>query len=167
MRTLNTCLLAAGLLLAQLAFAQSPSVTSTLQVQPVDAAGVTQARQAAAAGKPGDVVEYVGTYRNVGPTDAGKLLATIPVPAGTTFVEGGVAPANAQASTDGVRFAATPLMRSVRQPDGSSRQEPVPLADYRHVRWELGTLAAGREAVVRMRVRIDSAAGSTAAAARP
>lgn len=161
MRTLNTCLLAAGLLLAQLAFAQSPSVTSTLQVQQVDAAGVTQSGQAAA-GKPGDLVEYVGTYRNVGSTAAGKLLATIPVPVGTTFVHGGAAPANALASTDGVRFAAMPLVRSVRQPDGSSRQEPVPLADYRFVRWDLGTLPAAGERVVRLRVRIDAAAETAA-----
>lgn len=157
MNILKTGLAALSLLLANLAFAQGPAVTSTLQVHKVDAAGVTQAGQLAEAGKPGDVVEYVGTYRNTGTTAAGKLLATIPVPVGTTFVAGSATPSAAQASTDGVRFAAMPLLRTVRQADGSTRQEPEPLSAYRFVRWDVGTLAAGRDAVVRMRVRIDSA----------
>ena len=158
MRSITNCLLVAGLLLAQSAWAQSPSVTSTLQAQRVDVVAGNAVRKPADAGKPGDVVEYTGTYRNVGTTAAGKLLATIPVPVGTTFVDGSVAPAGAQASTDGVRFAAMPLLRTVRQADGSTRQEPLPLAEYRYLRWELGSLAAGGEAVVRLRVRIDSAA---------
>lgn len=165
MKPISTCLLVAGLLLAQSAWAQSPSVTSTLQAHRVDVVAGNAVRKAADAGTPGDVVEYVGTYRNVGTTAAGRLLATIPVPVGTTFVEGSVAPAGAQASTDGVHFAAMPLLRAVRQPDGSTRQEPLPLTAYRYLRWDLGSLAPGGEAAVRLRVRIDSAPET--ATARP
>jgi len=86
------------------------------------------------------------------------MVATIPVPAGTTFVAGSAEPARATASTDGAQFAPLPLMRSVRLADGTTRQEAVPLFEYRYVRWEIGTLPAGGEAVVKLRVQIDAAA---------
>lgn len=163
---LTSCLLAAGVFLAQASFAQSPTVTSTLDVRRVDTVAGKVVLQPADTVKPGDLVEYSGTYRNEGRNGVDKLLATIPVPAGTSFVAGSAQPAAAQASTDGTRFAAIPLMRTVRQPDGTTRQEPVPLSEYRYVRWELGTLRAGADAVVKLRVRID-AAEATAAAAKP
>jgi uncharacterized repeat protein (TIGR01451 family) len=162
---LKSCLVWATLLIAQVASAQAPAVTSTLQARRVDAVAGKTVLSAADVGRPGDLVEYSGTYRNAGVKPAEKLVATIPVPAGTTFVAGSAEPARAQASTDGARFAPMPLMRTVRLPDGSTRQEPVPLADYRYVRWEVGTLAGGTDAVVKLRVQIDSA--TTAAAAKP
>lgn len=161
---LTSCLLVAGAILAQAGFAQSPSVTSNLVAKRVETVAGKVVLNPADAGKPGDLVEYSGTYRNEGRSGVEKLVATIPVPAGTTFVAGSAQPAPAQASTDGTRFAALPLMRTVRLPDGTTRQEPVPLSEYRFVRWELGTLAAGADAVVKLRVRIDSAAATTAAA---
>jgi hypothetical protein len=103
-------------------------------------------------------VEYSGKYHNAGAKPVEKLVATIPVPAGTTFVAGSAAPARAQASTDGVRFAPMPLMRSVKHADGTVRNEPVPVSDYRYVRWELGTLAAGADSTVTLRVQIDTSA---------
>lgn len=154
---LRSCLLAATVLLALPAFAQAPTVTSTLQAQRVEEASGKPVRKPVHTVKPGDIVEYSGTYRNSGTAAAARLLATIPVPAGTTFVAASADPASAQASTDGSRFAPMPLMRSVRQADGTTRQEPVPLAEYRFVRWEIGTLPAGRETVVAMRVRVDAA----------
>jgi uncharacterized repeat protein (TIGR01451 family) len=160
---LNACLLAAGLLLASEAFAQGAAVTSSLTAQKVETVAGKVVLTPAEAGKPGDLVEYSGTYRNAGKNPVDKLVATIPVPAGTTFVAGSAEPARAQASTDGARFAPMPLMRSVRAADGSTRQEPVPLADYRFVRWEVGALAAGKDAVVKLRVQIDSAPTSTSA----
>jgi uncharacterized repeat protein (TIGR01451 family) len=162
---LNPCLLVAGLLLGQAAFAQAPLVTSRLLAQRVESVGGKSVLAPAEAGKPGDLVEYSGVYRNAGAKGVEKLVATIPVPAGTTFVAGSAAPTRAQASTDGVRFAPVPLMRTVRQPDGSLREEPAPMADYRFVRWELGTLPPGAEEVVKLRVQIDSAVA--AAAVRP
>ena len=162
---LKTCLLAAGLGMAMWASAQTPTLTSTLAAQRVQTVNGKQVLAPATAGQPGDLVEYSGTYRNSGAKPVEKLVATIPVPAGTTFVAGTAEPLRAEASTDGARFAPMPLVRTVRQADGTVRLEPVPLADYRFVRWEIGTLAPAGEAVVRLRVQIDSAA--TTAAAKP
>jgi uncharacterized repeat protein (TIGR01451 family) len=141
-----------------------PSVQSQLVAEKLVAAPSGQlSRTKADSVKPGDLVAYTATYRNTGKTAADKLAATIPIPAGTTFVEASTDPAGAQASTDGARFAAMPLMRTVRQADGSTRQEPVPLADYRFVRWDLGALPASGQRAVALRVRIDAAAETAAA----
>jgi len=161
---LKPCLLAAGLVLAQLAAAQGSAVTSTLQARKVETVAGKVVLSSADVGRPGDLVEYSGTYRNGGAKPVEKLVATIPVPAGTTLVSGSSEPAKAQASTDGVRYAPMPLKRTVRQADGTTREEPVPLTEYRFVRWELGSLGAGTESVVKLWVRIDSAAATTAAA---
>ena len=151
-------MLAAGLSLGQVALAQSPTVSSQLLAQRVELVEGKAVLKPAAEGRPGDILQYSGTYRNGGTAPVDKLLATVPVPAGTTFIDGSAEPAQAQASTDGTRFAPMPLVRSVRQPDGSERKEPVPLAEYRALRWDIGTLAAGRSAVVSLRVRIDAPA---------
>jgi len=151
--------------LAASAWAQ-PNVQSELVAEKLVRAPSGQlSRSAADAVKPGDLVVYTATYRNTGKATAEKLAATIPIPAGTVLVESSSEPAGAQASTDGVRFAAMPLMRAVRQPDGTTRQEPVPLADYRFVRWDLGTLPAAGQRVVGLRVRVD--ANPDTATARP
>lgn len=155
---LKPCLLAVAWVLAQAAFAQTPTVTSTLTAHRVETVAGKAVLQPADSGKPGDLVEYSGTYHNAGTKPADKLVATIPVPAGTTFVAGSASPARAQASTDGVRFAAMPLMHAVKHADGTVRQEPVPLSEYRYLRWELGTLAAGADSTVALRVQIDSSA---------
>ena len=157
------CMIAAGLAHGQVAWAQS-AVTSTLAAQRVELVDGKPVLRPAAQSKPGDVIEYSSTYKNGGTSSADKLQATVPVPAGTTLIAGSAEPALALASTDGVGFAPMPLMRSVRQPDGSQRSEAVPLADYRALRWNVGTLAAGGSAAVSLRVRIDAPATATAAA---
>lgn len=149
------CIVSASLVMAQAAWAQRTDVTSTLVAQRVETVDGKVVLRPAAQGKPGDVIDYSTTYRNGGTAGAAKLLATVPVPAGTTFVAGSAAPAAALASTDGVRFAPIPLMRMVRLASGADRSEAVPLAEYRALRWDVGTLAAGASAVVSMRVRID------------
>jgi uncharacterized repeat protein (TIGR01451 family) len=161
---LKSCLLLATFVVAQFASAQTSPITSTLQARRVEMVAGKVVLTPAEVGKPGDLVEYTGTYRNAGARPAEKLVATLPVPTGTIFVAGSVDPARAQASTDGARFEALPLMRTVRLRDGGTRQEPVPLAEYRYLRWEIGTLAGGSEAVVKMRVQIEA---TTTAAARP
>ena len=160
---LKSCLLAAGLVVAQLSLAQTPAVSSTLTAARVETVAGKEVLARADNGKPGDLVEYAGNYHNATNHAVDKLMATIPVPTGTTFVAGSASPGAAQASTDGVRFAPMPLMRSVRKPDGTFRQEPVPLAEYRFVRWELGTLAGGADTVVKLRVQIDSNAATASA----
>lgn len=153
---LNLCFLVAGLAFGPLALAQSPAVTSTLTAQRVDMVDGKAVLKPAAQSKPGEIIEYSGTYRNASAAAVDKLQAVVPVPVGTTFIAGSALPASAQASTDGARFAPMPLYRSVRQADGSERKEPVPLAEYRALRWDIGTLGAGSSTVVSLRVRIDS-----------
>ncbi len=160
---LSFCIVAASLALGQAAWAQGPGVTSTLLAQRVEMIDGKAVLKPAGQGKSGDIIEYSGTYRNGGTAAVDKLMATLPVPVGTTLLAGSAIPAQAQASQDGTLFAPMPLMRSVKQPDGSERKEPVPLADYRALRWELGNLAPGRTAVVSLRVRIDSPAAAPAA----
>lgn len=154
----NFCLAIAVLNLGQSAMAQAPApaVTSTLTAQHVQVVDGKTLLKPAAQSKPGEVIEYSGTYRNGSTAAVDKLQAVVPVPTGTTFVAGSAQPATAQASTDGTRFAPMPLVRTVRQPDGSERKEPVPLSEYRALRWEVGTLGAGASALVSLRVRIDS-----------
>ncbi|MEP6589176.1 MAG: hypothetical protein ABJA84_10525 [Polaromonas sp.] len=167
MKILRTlCLCAVSLAFGQAVFAQAPSaMTSGLTAQRVDTVDGKAVLTPATSGKPGDVIEYSGTYRNGGTAPVDKLLATIPVPAGTSFIAGSAVPAQAQASIDGVRFEAVPLMRSVSQADGTERKVAVPLAEYRALRWDIGALAAGRNAVVSLRVRIDPVAAPAASAA--
>lgn len=162
---LSLCLFAATLALGQAALAQSPAVTSSLSAQRVEMVEGKAVLKPAAQGKPGEVIEYSGTYRNTSAAAVNKLQATVPVPPGTTFIAGSAQPAQAQASTDGTRFEAMPLMRTVRQANGSERKEAVPLSEYRALRWDVGTLAAGSTAVVSLRVRIDAPAASPAGAA--
>jgi uncharacterized repeat protein (TIGR01451 family) len=162
MKLLKPCLLAAGLVLAQLAAAQTPAVTSTLQAHKVENVGGKVVVSSADVGKPGDLVEYAGTYRNAGAKPVEKLIATLPVPAGTSYVSGSAEPGRAEASVDGVRYAPMPLKRIVRAADGTTREEPVPVSEYRFVRWEIGALNAGAESVVKLWVRIDSAATTAA-----
>lgn len=146
-----------------MAMAQVSPVSSQLLAQRVEMVAGKPVLKPAGDGKPGDVLQYSATYRNTGAAAAGKLLATVPVPPGTTFIEASAEPAQAMASTDGNSFAPMPLTRMVKQADGSTRKESVPLADYRALRWEIGTLPAGGSAVVSLRVRIDSPAAAPAA----
>ncbi|WP_084181446.1 hypothetical protein [Polaromonas glacialis] len=160
---LNLCFLVASLTLGQAALAQSPAVTSTLTAQRVDMVNGKAVLKPAAQSKPGEVIEYSGIYRNAGTTAVDKLQAIVPVPAGTTFVPGSALPAAALASIDGTRFAPLPLTRMVRQADGSERKETVPLAEYRALRWDVGSLGAGTSAVVSLRVRIDAPVAASGA----
>ncbi|CAN5423144.1 hypothetical protein BH10PSE16_BH10PSE16_26630 [soil metagenome] len=153
---LNLCLLVAGLAFGPLALAQNPAVTSTLTAQRVEMVDGKAVLKPAAQSKPGEIIEYSGTYRNGSAAAVDKLQAVVPVPVGTTFMAGSTLPASAQASTDGTRFAPMPLVRMVKQPNGSEHQETVPLSEYRALRWDIGTLGAGSSTVVSLRVRIDS-----------
>ncbi len=162
---LNFVIFATGLALGQATFAQS-QVSSTLLAQRVEMVDGKAVLKPATQSKPGEVIDYSSTYKNSGTAAVEKLVATVPVPVGTTLLAGSAEPAQALASTDGTVFAPMPLMRTVRQSDGSQRSEAVPLADYRALRWDLGTLAAGRTAVVSLRTRIDSAVAA-APAVRP
>jgi uncharacterized repeat protein (TIGR01451 family) len=103
--------------------------------------------------KPGDVIEYVATYRNTGKEPIRDLQATLPIPAATEWLPGTARPAGALASLDGQSFAATPLKRKVKR-GAQDVEEEVPLREYRALRWRLAELGAGKSVTYTARVRV-------------
>jgi len=150
-------LLAAALGLAGSAWAQPAQITSELRVERVETVDGKTVFKPAQVSKPGDVLEYRVKYTNRSASAATGLVANLPIPAGTTLVARSELPPGVLASIDGAQFASPPLMRAVRQPDGSERQVPVPIEEYRALRWNLGTLAAGQSEQVQARVRVNTA----------
>jgi uncharacterized repeat protein (TIGR01451 family) len=150
-------LLAAALGLAGGAWAQPAQITAELRVERVEIVDGKTVFKPAQVSKPGDVLEYRVKYTNRSASAATGLVANLPIPAGTTLVARSELPPGVLASTDGAHFAPPPLMRAVGQPDGSERQVPVPIEEYRALRWNLGTLAAGESEQVQARVRVNSA----------
>ena len=155
-------IVSAALILGQQALAQDPVVTSSLTANRVELVNGKTVLHPATEAKPGDVLEYRATYTNRGDGAVEHLQATVPIPSGTTLIADTPMPASAQASTDARTFAALPLMRRVAKSDGSSRLEPVPLADYRALRWDVGSLNPGKATMVSMHVRINPVAVSLA-----
>lgn len=112
--------------------------------------------------KPGEFVEYRAVYHNDGDSGVAKLLATVPIPAGTEFVAGTASPSGAMASLDGKTYAPMPLKRTVRLSDGREVIREVPASEYRFLRWSLGNLGSHKEQVVRTRVRVTSLSAGSA-----
>ena len=149
-------LLAAALGLAGSAWAQPAQITSELRVERVEIVDGKTVFKPAQLSKPGDLLEYRVKYTNRSASAATGLVPNLPIPAGTTLVARSELPPDVLASTDGTHFAPPPLMRAVGQPDGSERQVPVPIEEYRALRWNLGTLAAGHSEQVQARVRVNT-----------
>lgn len=105
------------------------------------------------AARPGDVIEYLATYRNTGSGPITGLQATVPIPGNTEFVPGSARPAGARASLDGRTFADIPLKRVVTR-NGQRIEEQVPYREYRYLRWTAGTLESGKSLVYTARVRV-------------
>ena len=100
--------------------------------------------QSAAVAQPGDVLEEVATYTNTSAAALKNVEATLPIPANTELVRASVRPATAKASVDGRNFSKIPLTRKVRQPNGVEVEQPVPLSEYRYLRWFPGDLAPAK-----------------------
>lgn len=156
--------LVAALAVSGTVWGQTPQITSELQVQRVETVNGQLLYKPAPVSKPGDILEYRVTYTNHSNAAVNGLTANLPIPAGTTLVDRSQLPPDALASTDGIRFAPLPLMRAVRLSDGSTRQEPVPLPEYRALRWNLGTLAPGKSAQAQARVSVNAPPATAAAA---
>jgi uncharacterized repeat protein (TIGR01451 family) len=112
---------------------------------------------------PGDLLEYQVVYQNNSKSQLKQLTATLPLPVGMTYVAGSAKPASATASLDGKTFAAMPLKRKVKKADGKLEEQPVPLSEYRALRWTLGELAEKGKAEVSARGRVNQVAVSAAA----
>lgn len=101
--------------------------------------------------KPGEIIQYEAVYRNETKQPVKGLEATVPIPAGLELVADSAKPAGARASTDGQAFAAMPLMTKPAAPEKST---PVPLSQYRALRWTIPQLAPGASASVTLRARV-------------
>ena len=116
--------------------------------------------------KPGDVLQYSTVYTNPSQRAVSRLVTNLPIPAGTELVATGTVPSTVLASLDGKVFAPAPLMRKTRRADGQLVDVPVPLNEYRSLRWPEQQLAAGGTFTTTARVRVISAtADATPAAA--
>lgn len=117
--------------------------------------------------KPGDIIEYQVTYANKSKAAVRDLSATLPIPADTDFLRNTTKPANARASVGDGKFAAIPLKKKVKLPNGREEEIDVPLSEYRALQWSLGELAAGKSVVVSARVRVSDAPVTAPASATP
>ena len=103
---------------------------------------------------PGEIIQYDALYKNQSRSSVRQLEPTLPIPAGLEYIADSAKPAPTRASLDGKTFAPIPLMRPVTLPSGETKQEAVPLSEYRALRWELGDLDAGKTALVSARARL-------------
>jgi uncharacterized repeat protein (TIGR01451 family) len=147
---------AALLAFAAGAFAQSsgPLVTTLDARKVIAAADGKESFEAATIVKPGDVIEYVATYRNTTRQPLAKLEATLPIPANTEFIAASARPASAQASLDGQTFRPMPLKRKVRAADGKETEQLVPTREYRYLRWYPDALGGEKALDFSARVRV-------------
>jgi hypothetical protein len=137
------------------AAADKPALTSELQVwNVVKGADGAETLQPARSVKPGDVLQYTAVYKNADSRAVNRLVASLPIPAGTELVGASAMPREVQASLDGKVYAATPLMRKVRRADGQMADVPVPLTEYRYLRWPEQQVAAGASFSTSARVRV-------------
>lgn len=161
-----TILLTAVLSLA--AHANNGALTSELKVwSVVKQADGSETLRSAQTVKPGDVLQYTAVYLNSGQRPVKRLMASLPIPAGTELVGASAVPHEVQASVDGKVYAALPLMRKARRADGQVVDVPVPLAEYRSLRWPEQQVAAGASFTTTARVRVVSASATTHPTATP
>lgn len=112
--------------------------------------------------RPGEMLEYRAVYRNQGKQSVHNVLAVLPVPAnGLSYIPASASPQQVWASLDGQKFEVAPLMRTVALPDGKRESRPVPVSEYRYLRWDLGILKPGAQAVVTARMRMAQLEQST------
>jgi len=131
------------------------SVTSNGKEQLLDAEKV----------KPGDKLEYQLSYSNNSKEPIKGLMATLPVPPGTTFIPSSATPALVAASLDGIQFSKLPLKRKVEK-NGKTFEEDVPPQEYRALRWMVGDLMPEKTVSVKARVAVNMAESAPAVASK-
>jgi uncharacterized repeat protein (TIGR01451 family) len=154
--------IAVGVLFAP-AFARAASDLSVvLTAQRVTVVNGKEAFASAVQARPGDVIEYRAEYRNTGEHSVKQLAATLPVPRGMEYLPRTAVPSVLLASTDGKNFAPVPLLRRVKLADGREVVREVAPADYRYLRWTIGTLGTRQSRTVAARVRVSPLAVAAA-----
>jgi uncharacterized repeat protein (TIGR01451 family) len=151
------CLLMAfglALVTAQPVAAQSPELKVTLLAKRVTTEQGKEILVTADKARPGDVIQYEASYQNNGQTAVQHVGAVVPIPAGLILVADSATPAAAEASLDGKTFSPAPLMRAVKNETGIVENRPVPLTEYRALRWMVDTVPAGGTTTVTLRARV-------------
>lgn len=135
-------------------------ITATLNAFRVESVAGKETLKPATTAKVGDLVEYQAEYRNNGKTSAKNMDVGVPIPPGMEYVPGSAKPADVYASLDGQRFAPVPLMRKVKGQDGKDKVDPVPVSDYRALRWRIAEIKPRSAVQLTLRMRL-SWEGST------
>jgi uncharacterized repeat protein (TIGR01451 family) len=104
--------------------------------------------------KPNDLLQYAASYVNTSASPVKNLVASLPIPPGTQWVDASAVPRSVLASTDGKVFLPVPLMRRVKDAKGNFIDQPVPLNEYRALRWAEQVVAPGATYTVSARVRV-------------
>lgn len=119
--------------------------------------------------KPGEVIEYRASYTNQDQQPVQGLQATLPIPSSMHYLPKSAKPAGTmvQAATAAGNYGSEPLMQQANV-NGVRKTEPVPYSQYRSLRWDVGTLDAGKTYVVSARAQVEGAdAKSEAAPLKP
>jgi hypothetical protein len=104
--------------------------------------------------KPNDLLQYAASYVNTGTSPVKHLVASLPIPPGTQWIDASAVPRAVLASTDGKVFMPVPLTRRVKDASGQVSEQPVPLSEYRALRWAEQVVAPGATYTVSARVRV-------------
>lgn len=108
--------------------------------------------------KPGDILKYTITYRNLGAVEARGAKVVDPIPAGTSYISGSAEGEDSRAlfSLDGKDFQEPPLLRyKARQADGTETQLQATPEMYTHIRWNLlKAVAPGGAGSMSFKVRV-------------
>ena len=101
--------------------------------------------------RPGDILDYRVRYANRSGKGVSNFTATLPLPEQLEYLPKSATPgALVQAATADSKYAAEPLMRTAP----GKKPEPVPYAEYRSLRWNLGQLPADAVTEVAARARV-------------
>lgn len=144
------------LALAPAAWAQANVQSHLLAEKVVRTPAGEVSRAPADAARPGDLVVYTARYRNAGKDAANALQLTVPVPVGMEY-QGPAADDKRPpqlASVDGKDYAPVPLTRKVKNAQGQDAVQPVPLSEYRFLRWNVDRLAAGASVSVQLAAKV-------------
>jgi uncharacterized repeat protein (TIGR01451 family) len=138
------------------AHSQTPDLKVTLSAKRVAVEQGKETLTTADKAKPGEIIQYEAAYHNNGQTTVERIGAVVPIPAGLTLVADSARPTASEASLDGKNFGPVPLMRPVKNEAGIVEDRPVPLTEYRALRWTLDQVAPGATTTVTVRARVGS-----------
>jgi uncharacterized repeat protein (TIGR01451 family) len=145
------------------AAAAKPRIVVAIQqskeiVDTTDAGNKTRLVPATSA-SPGEVLEYVLSYRNDGDEAATNAVIEDPIPKGTTFLANTATGENAEItfSSDGGKTFAVPvkLTYEIKLASGAVERRVATPAEYTNVRWTVKQIAPGARGQVSFRVRVN------------